>query len=259
MLTEAARDSILDVISRDDSLHVALICSFDVSTNKPENQDYVIFRSSATAGKEPYLYLGGATYIVPTGFTMEAVWADSIKFTWNDIYTGEDGYIVLNAADSSAVSDTLAANSTTVTIGGYGPDELHECIVMVIDYTDDYYGVSVSDDEATYPANVTGLVTTRSANTDTLHYTFAVNSNPATTKYAALFIDSDGDSLWADFSATTDSLRTSNGGIDSLYTWGWQTRANIIAFSDTALIYIPDHIGKTLTPTIFSQGQDDGD
>jgi len=246
------------IVNIADTLKMVLISEEDINNSAPTDQEYLDFAVSTGAGKEPYL---GITYtqIEPENFAMEAIEADSMKFTWTDNYVGEDGYIIVSASDSNyAISDTLAADATEVTVGGLTPDSLYTCKVRVIDYTNGWYGMSASDNEATYPALPAGLAVVPS-HQDTVHYYFSANGNPVTTTYAMAIIDSDSDTLWVDYSATPDTLKTSNGGIDSLYAWGWATRANIMAFSDSGLIYIPDYTGETLDYYMYSEGQDDGD
>jgi len=253
----AGCDSVFDNIG--DSLHVALISDRDIGNiTPPTGNENVAFAGSGTGGKEPYLSIT-YTSIVPTGFTMVAVVADSMTFTWNDIYNDEDGYIIVSASDSNyAISDTLGADVETITVGGLTPDSLYACKVRIIDYTDGWYGMSAADSEATNPALPTGLAVVP-AHQDTVHYTFSANSNPVTTTYAMAIIGSDGDTLWVDFTPKPDTLRTSNGGVDSLYTWGWARRDSIVAFSDSGLIYIPNYTGETLDYYMYSEGQDDGD
>lgn len=255
--TTTADDTVEDALG--DSLHLLVFSGNDLNNVAPTGNERLDFGGSVS-GNPPYLAIT-YTSIIPTGFTMEAKLNDGFHFEWNDIYTGEDGYIIVSANDSNyAISDTLAAGVDSVSVFGLTPDSLYSCMVRVIDYTEGWYGMSDSDNEATYPANPASIVFTTPA-TDSLHFTFSENGNPGTTEYCLRFITSNNDTFYVDFGADPDTLRipTWPSHLDSLPDWALATRANIIAFSDTGVVYIPDHIGSILTYMIFPKGQDDGD
>jgi hypothetical protein len=243
-----------------DSLHVVYLSGEDIGNDAPTDAEYMLFEGSADAGKEPFLHIA-YTPTSPTGFLMTSLDEDRMQCDWNDIITGETGYRIIESPYGGPANyiDSVGAGVETITISGLDPDVLYTWKVQVIHA--DISTVSAEETEATHPALPTGLVITTPA-PDTLHTFFTDDSSPGTTEYAHRVITSDTDTLFVDYSATPNVLRQISGlpqTIENLPEWGWETRANIVAFSDSGIIYIPDYIGETLDHYMYSRGQDDGD
>ncbi len=111
-------------ISANDTLRIAMISQYDYSNTPPTGEEYVVFYSSGTPNKEPYLSLTYTPgHIPPAGFTMTALDDSTIACVWNDV-TWETSYDIVSWPDTTVIH-SLAANAVTDTITGLSPNAQH--------------------------------------------------------------------------------------------------------------------------------------
>ncbi len=66
---------------KNDTFLIALLSEQDKAADDPTEHEYIIFESSTTSGKEPYLYI---TYTVPSTGTRTIVYDKEPRYIWNN-------------------------------------------------------------------------------------------------------------------------------------------------------------------------------
>ncbi len=248
-------DSLEYYASQFDTLKIALLSSRDIGNNEPTAQEHL--RISNIADDAPYLSIEYES-IIPTNFTMTALNADTLRCTWDDIYTGEDGYRIIKTPYSgpSDYVDSVGAGVATIDIIGHDPNTLFEYKVQIIDSESD----STSTADSTYThANIPHTLVMSSPSATTMQLVFNVASNPAYTNFAIRAIASPGtsvgDTSYVDFD--NDNLMTLAGGspmttpdVDSTYIWG--TLADAISINNNDTLTVVGDSGRKYTWQVWA-------
>lgn len=170
---------------------------------------------TGSAQYRPYLYIEYTPIQAPTGFTLTALSANSVKCEWADNSSIEDGFYVDTSADSIAVDDSTAAGVTCDTIIGLTPNV--KCPWLVVVYKETARNYSVPDTAFTW-ANTPGQMTVTAIGPTLLKFALNVNGNPAHTHFAIQ--DSVSGKL---VDVNGDTLRTGTIHADTTWEWGTYT------------------------------------
>jgi hypothetical protein len=137
---------------------------------------------------------------------------DSVTARWADNSTHELGFIILNATDASAVTDTLAENTMMTGIGGLLPNTVHQWFVRAFSAVDDS---SSETAETRTAARTPGMTTVSPLSDSTLSFTIDPLDNPSSTRFA---VQDSITGLFIDATGIQDTLRTGYPG-----EWAWRT------------------------------------
>ncbi len=152
----------------------------------------------------------------PSGLALTVLAPDSIRADWTDGAAGEYGYVLLNLPDSTRVAgtDTLAANTGAVTVGGLIPNTVHQWTVKAFTANSARTLPGVSARTLT---RTPGRPTVSALGTTKLRFLLDPRDNPAHTEYA---VQDSVSGRFVDPGAQPHTLR--NGPLGE---WGWRTFA----------------------------------
>jgi len=123
-------DDGLDVIASalGDTLRKTIISSRDSSGTAPTGNEYFTIDADSSYIK----FIVDLPDSLPGNFSATPIFPDSILVEWIDRNHSEEKYIVVDLADSSAVSDTLDANTENAKIGGLSANTQYKFMLKVI-------------------------------------------------------------------------------------------------------------------------------
>jgi hypothetical protein len=148
----------------------------------------------------------------PDGLTLTAEGPDSVTARWADNSTYELGFIILNSADSSAVTGTLKENTTSAGLGGRIPNTVYRWLIRAFSAVDDSSSESA---EVRTVARTPGVTTVSPLSDSTLSFMIDPLDNPSATRFA---IQDSITGFFIDASGIQDILRAGPAG-----EWAWRT------------------------------------
>jgi len=170
----------------------------------------------------------------PADFTMTVLGPDSLRAEWSDNSTTEYGFVLCDAADSTAVAgvDTLDADTVSVTVGGLTPNTLYRWFVRAFTACDD--SSSAADGKRT-PARTPGFTSVTPLTDTSVVFVIDPRDNPSWTEFA---VQDSVTGMYVDAAAEPDTLRPGPPG-----EWGWRTYSEWGAASgDTLAGLRPDSL-----------------
>jgi hypothetical protein len=150
----------------------------------------------------------------PGGFSLSVVAPDTIQASWTDNSLFELGFVLLNTADSTRVAgvDTLAENTSSISVGGLTPNTVYQWFVRAFTAVDDS---SASGTSARTMARTPGATAVTPLSPTTMKFIINPLDNPAYTTFA---VQDSLTGLYVDGSGEPDTLRVGPTG-----DWGWRT------------------------------------